>query len=122
MRRRPSKYGNQPTVFQGRRYASKAEAAYAAELDLRRRAGDVRAIVPQPRIELEPKIVYIPDFHFEQRTPEGWQAIYVDVKGVETPRFRLCKALWKLHGRVPLHIVARVRDRFVLREIVDAPP
>lgn len=52
-RRRPNlKYRNQPTIYDGDRYASKREAEYAAELDLRKKAGDIRDWWPQHSYDL----------------------------------------------------------------------
>ena len=36
------KYGAEPTVYNGHRYRSKAEARHAEELDLRKAAGEIR--------------------------------------------------------------------------------
>jgi hypothetical protein len=103
-----SKHGNIPTVFQGHRYASRKEATYAAELELRRRAGDVRFVEPHHPISLDVNGVhvctYIADFRLINRAGE---VEYVDVKGGElTPVFKLkMKLLAALHPEITVKIV-----------------
>ena len=46
------KYGNERTEYKGAMYDSKREAEYAQELDVRERAGEVRNIRRQVRIDL----------------------------------------------------------------------
>jgi hypothetical protein len=43
---RRSKYGNVRSVYDGRTYVSKLEARHAAELDLLKRAGEIRGWLP----------------------------------------------------------------------------
>lgn len=47
-----NKYGAKKTEFNGRKYDSKYEASIAQELDLRLKAGDIKAIEPQYKIEV----------------------------------------------------------------------
>jgi hypothetical protein len=44
---RGRKFGNRRTEYAGRVYDSKLEAQYAADLDLMKRAGDLRGVIPQ---------------------------------------------------------------------------
>ena len=100
------KYRNKPKIYNGRRYQSTAEAAYAAQLDMRLLIGDVLDWIPQPAVSLGPaRISYHPDF----LVVEHGEAYYVDVKGMETPRFEVIKDLWRVHGRLPLLIVYKDR-------------
>lgn len=110
MKFRRNKYRVAPksrrTDATGKVYASRAEMLYAAEL----RVLNV-AFTEQPRIALgDTDIVYVPDFYTGQE--------YIDVKGVQTPEFKLKKKLWRLYGPAPLRIVKRRGTRFVTTEIV----
>ncbi len=123
---RVSKFGAKPTVRNGRRYASKAEADYRDYLALLERAGEIRDVEEQPVVLLEPGIKFRPDFavtELERDHPK--RRVWIDVKGVETQRFTLICKLWALHGPGPLRVVKRGRSglSFVTaREIVPAPP
>lgn len=82
------KFGAVPTVQNGVRYASKAEARYAAQLDLRKRAGDVLFFLEQVPIRLPGGTKYVVDF--VEFLASG-EVRFVDVKGVVTPMFTLKK-------------------------------
>lgn len=97
--RRP-KYGNKRTEYNGRTYASKAEANRAMDLDALLAAGEIDGWKAQPRVELEPGIRCRPDFEVWGKT--HW---FEDVKGAETERFKLVKKLWRLHGPADLHVL-----------------
>jgi hypothetical protein len=103
--RRPTKYRAVPTVYAGVRYASKAEAAYAATLDLCVKAGETRWWIGQPTFRLGvPENVYRPDF----LVCEADGSVHaVDVKGVRTAKFARDVKLWAAYGPVPLWIVNR---------------
>lgn len=77
-----------PTEYNGRRYASRAEARYAAQLDARKAAGDVVMWLPQVPLPLPGGTKYVVDFLVFEASGD---ARFVDVKGVETPEFRLKK-------------------------------
>lgn len=84
-----SKYGAIRTEFGGIVFASKAEARYAAELMILQRAGEIVDIEYQPSIELVPRpnlVRYVADFLVTYR--DGRKE-WIDVKGMETPVFRL---------------------------------
>lgn len=114
-RRSPSKYRAIRTVYAGVSYQSKAEAARAAELDLLLKAGEIVDWIGQPKVRLGvPENVYVPDFLVLTWVPQALRADggqgmiyphYEDVKGVETPKFRRDKSLWKAYGRLPLRII-----------------
>lgn len=119
---RRNKYGAVGVREHGRYYASGAERDYHAELKLRELAGDVRAIVVQPVVELVAGIKYRPDYFYEVRANgSGWRKIWVDVKGVATREFLLKCRLWREFGPGTLKIVKRQgrRAAFVtVREIL----
>ena len=96
--RRPTKYRNQPVVVDGVRFASKAEAARDAELQLLQRAGKIADLKRQPKFPLivngEKIGTYIADWQYREAV--GFRSainVVEDKKGVQTPAFRL---KWKL--------------------------
>ena len=96
-----NKYGNVRTEYQGVKYHSKAEASYAATLDLLVKAGKVRDIRRQVHYRLptkkDKKRVYIADFVFFDIEQNKERVI--DVKGFETGMFKLKKDICeKEHG------------------------
>jgi|TARA_R100001163_G_C5053996_1_gene190550 hypothetical protein len=91
---RGNKYKAIKQKFNGRTYHSKKEAAYAAQLELRKLAGEIKHIKPQHRLQLyvEGKLIcnYYIDFkvtNFDNTTE------LIEVKGFETDLWRL---KWKL--------------------------
>ena len=102
-----SKYRNQPQVVDGVRFASKAEAARDAELQLLARAGKIFALTRQPRYPLIVNGVkvctYVGDWQYvEKENPGGPTATIVeDRKGALTPAFKIKWALAKaLHPEI----------------------
>jgi hypothetical protein len=123
---RTGKYNAKPVRDGGRFYASTAEHDYHAELKLREEAGDVRAIVVQPSVELVAGIKYRPDYRFEERglSRERWRTVWVDVKGCVTREFLLKLRLWREFGPGPLRIVQRKGRRaafMTTREVLPKP-
>jgi hypothetical protein len=113
-----NKYHAKPTEYNGVRYASKAEAKRAAELDLLKKNGDIIEWIGQPKFRLGvPENVYVADFLVVAPIPitiPGYRETIQehdtwveDVKGKETPKFKHNKKLWKRYGRLPLHIISR---------------
>lgn len=96
-----TKYHAQPTEYDGRRYASKAEARYAVVVKAREMAGEITDVAYQPVFDLVVNGVkvgrYVADFSWtEVATGER---VVVDVKGVRTPVFKLKTKLVKaIHG------------------------
>lgn len=75
-----------PTKIDGIRYASKKEAQYAQELELRKRAGEVLFYLRQVPFDLPGGVVHRVDFL------EFWAdgtAHLVEVKGFDTPMGKL---------------------------------
>jgi hypothetical protein len=98
-----NKYHARITEYDGIRYSSRAEAAYAEGLDLAVRAGAIRGWCRQVRFLLGPaRITYRCDFLVFG--PDG-VATAVDVKGVVTERFRVIIRLWAAHGPCDLRVV-----------------
>jgi hypothetical protein len=100
----PSKYRAVPTVYNGVRYASKAEAERAKALDGMVAAGRIREFVRQPVFRLGcPENVYRADFLVID-DDEAWVE---DVKGHETAKFKRDVKLWRAYGRLDLYIIKK---------------
>ena len=108
---RAHKYGARPVDG----YASTLERDRARELRLLEHAGEIRELVEQPRVELLPGTFYKSDFTYIER--DGTR-IWEEVKGVETPRWRLVARLWRFFGPGPLRIVKRQHRGFVVARTV----
>lgn len=113
---KPHKYGARKTTYNGQVYDSQAEADYAAALDRMKAAGaiadwcrgSVLVLVPGKRSE---RVTYIPDFWVLENDGEGH---YVDVKGVETPVFKLkMKLLRHAMPTARLLIVGKKGERWL---------
>jgi hypothetical protein len=114
-----SKFGAVRTVVNGVSYASKAEAARAAELDLMLSLGQLRSVVRQPRFELGvPENVYVADFLVTGLDGAQWVE---DVKGFRTPKFARDVKLWKSYGPHELRILAQ-KGRSWKTEAIPAGP
>jgi len=92
------KYHNKPTMVQGIRFPSQKEARAWQSLQLLEKAGRVRNIRRQVKIEckVNGKTVcrYIADFVFEEfRGLDQWVEVTADAKGFATPVYRLKKKL-----------------------------
>lgn len=102
-----SKYGAIKTVVDGIQFDSKAEARRWSELRLLERAGQIRDLQRQVKLELvpgcklhgedraRPPIRLVVDFRYIERG----QTIFEDTKGMETPMSRAKRHMAKvLHG------------------------
>lgn len=93
LKRLKHKYGAKRTTHNGVRYDSKAEAAYAARLDIAQKAGSLLFYLRQVPIALPGSTTYRVDF-VEFWAPKGEDAgevVFTDVKGMETEVFKLKK-------------------------------
>lgn len=98
-----AKYHNEKTVEDGVTFDSKAEARRYRELQAMQKAGAIRWFGRQPSFLLPGNIRYRPDFLVCSKSG----GLYVeDVKGMETPAFKLKRKLWDAtHPGFPLVIV-----------------
>lgn len=89
-----NKYHAKSTIYNGVKYHSKKEAAYAAELDLRQKAGEIERWERQVKISLDVNGFHIANYYidFIVYYPDGTRE-YVEVKGFETEVWQL---KWKL--------------------------
>lgn len=101
----------------GRTFGSQAERRYAEMLEAMWQAGAIRDYICQPRVWLGVvENVYIPDFLV---VPEGGTPYYVDVKGVQTAKFKRDKKLWAAYGRGRLEIVKETSaNKFKTVEVI----
>lgn len=90
-----SKYHAHPVTVDGRRFASKREAARYVVLRLKERAGQIRNLrcqVPVPIVVNGETVTrWVADFVYEE-APE-WRTIHEDCKGYRTDLYKLKKKL-----------------------------
>lgn len=89
-----NKYHAKSIVYNGIQYHSKKEAAYAAELDLRLKAGDIKQWFRQKKISLDVNGYHICNYYvdFEVWHKDGTIEL-VEIKGFETEVWRLKRKL-----------------------------
>ena len=98
--KRRSKYNAVPTTYNGVVYASKKEAAFAQKLDLRLKAGELDYVLRQVPFDLSAGIIYRADFvTLSKETVDygviRWDITVYEVKGMETPAWKLKHKLFK---------------------------
>lgn len=103
MTRPRHKFGAVRTEVNGRTYASKAEAAYAAKLALRKRAGQVLFWLEQVPFHLTGGVKYVCDFCVFEA--DG-NVRFVEVKGHETAVWKMkSKQVAELYPHVTIEVV-----------------
>lgn len=107
------KYNAKKTTVNGITFDSKAEARRYSELKLLVQAGEINGLILHPTFELQPPFVdvdgkrqraikYVADFQYT----ENGRPIVEDVKGVETPVFRLKMKMFKyIYSEYELRLV-----------------
>ena len=88
------KYNAKRTELAGRKYASKAEAAYAANLHARKAAGEILGWLEQVPMHIPGGVRYVLDFLVFTTSGE---VVAVEVKGMETPAYKIKRALIAEH-------------------------
>jgi hypothetical protein len=107
-------------TYNGRTYGSKAEMHYAMRLDIEKQACAIVEYIAQPKFHLGcPENVYVADFLVIGDPAYGQTPFVVDVKGVETQKFKHDKKLWAQYGRLPLHIVKKVGNKFKTVDVIE---
>lgn len=106
LNRKPSKYKNKSAESGGKIYDSKMEARYAEKLEWRKKAGEIKEIIPQfcLRLDLNGKHICKYYVDFKVVYPDGKEEFH-EVKGFETD-------VWKLKWKMALAIYGE--DRFIL--------
>jgi hypothetical protein len=98
-----SKYHNVVTERDGRRFASRFEASYYADLSIMLSAGRIERLRCQPRFVLQPKftdasgikhraIEYVADFDYIDCDTEKW--VVIECKGAETDVWKIKRKLF----------------------------
>lgn len=104
--KKSNKFHARRTEANGRTYDSKKEARYAGDLEMRRRAGEVAAFIPQVSLPLAPNSGrrYIADFLVLK---PGWEkyAEFIDVKGKDTTASKLKRDLLEENYGIKVKIV-----------------
>lgn len=120
-----NKYKAVRTPYNGVTYDSKAEAEYAAQLDMEMasRQKYVSWWVRQVTFALGcPENAYRVDFLVMtpgyDRVGGNFHIHAVDVKGCETPKFKKDKKLWAKYGPCPLKIVKSVSGKLSTVEVI----
>ena len=92
--RRQGKYNATSQQYNGRTYHSKKEAAYAQELDLLLKAGEITEIIPQYKVSLDVNGRHIANYYcdFFVTYKDGSQQL-IEVKGFRTEIYRLKRLL-----------------------------
>lgn len=106
------KYGAKKTEIDGIKFDSKAEAEFYLYL---KKSETIKIVEMQPKIYLtKARILYKPDFLVKDHEGD----YYIDVKGMETPVFKIKKRLWKAYIDMPLHIIKKSGKKFKTVEVV----
>jgi hypothetical protein len=114
----PNKYGAKKTEYGGATYDSKGEAAYAARLDLLKRAGRVRWWLRQVPIMIgEPGVDKPFRVDFVVCVEDGSVEAH-EYKGVETAQFKRQKKQWAKRGPFPLHVISGKKVEVIEPEVV----
>lgn len=92
MRQFGRKYRNVPTVVDGIRFASKAEAARYNELVMLEKSGDIRWFIRQPSFDIGAGIRYVADFLIVW---DDGRVTVEDVKGMQTEAFKMKRKLFE---------------------------
>jgi len=108
---RKNKFNAKSCIYNGRTYHSRAEANYAAELDLKKKAGDIADWKPQIRVPLivygKKIATYILDFEITHH--DGSKEL-IEVKGFQTNLWRI---KWKLFQAIYEHDYPEVKITLV---------
>lgn len=98
-----NKYKAKKQEFNGIQYHSKKEAAYAHELSIRKAAGEIKDWERQTKISLDVNGKHIANYYIDFVVYHNCETLeYVEVKGFETPEWRLkWKLFHALYGHLP---------------------
>ena len=109
------KFNARPNTYDGYKFDSLREAERYQELRLAEKAGDIRHLLVHPSYVLQESFVdrdgkkvqpirYEADFKYVESDTANW--VVEDVKGVETPVFRLkAKMFKKAYPRMELRVI-----------------
>ncbi len=107
-----NKYGAKRKEVDGINFHSTSEADYYIHL----KEEGVNIVELQPKVRLtKANLLYKPDFLIE----EDGVLVYIDVKGFETPVFKIKKRLWKAYREDELRLVKRSGKKFKTIERIN---
>jgi hypothetical protein len=101
-RKKGNPFGRKRVEKAGISFDSKAESRLHDELLLQEKAGELEILKLQDRVHLVAGIHTIVDFKVFDKVLG--QVVWVEMKGFETPEWRLKKRLWKVFGPGRLRI------------------
>jgi hypothetical protein len=88
--KRFNKYKAEKQTFNGRSYHSKKEADYAVQLDWRKKAGEIKEIIPQYKIDIRVNGKHITNYFIDFKIVLSDDSVeLIEVKGFETDVWRL---------------------------------
>ena len=92
--RRTNKYKAEKQTFNGRSYHSKKEADFAANLEWQKKAGEIKEIIPQYKLDIRVKGKHITNYFIDFKVvyTDGRTEL-IEVKGFATDVWNL---KWKL--------------------------
>lgn len=100
-----SKYGNQKVTVDGIKFDSKREASYYLYFKGLERAGTISDLQLQTKLDfkIDGKHIffYRPDFEYNDEFGHH----YIDVKGVETPIFKLKKKIIEASYKIKIEVL-----------------
>ncbi len=89
-----NKYNAKPKIYKERKYHSMLEANYAAQLDLRKQANEIKEIIPQFKIDIRVNGIHICNYYIDFKIKFINNEIeYHEVKGPKTDLWRI---KWRL--------------------------
>ena len=96
--KRYNKFKAEKQTYNGRSYHSKKEADYAVQLDWLKKAGEIKEVTPQYKIDIRVNGKHITNYYIDFRVLYSDGRIeLIEVKGFETPewilKWRLTEAL-----------------------------
>ena len=92
--KRYNKYKAEKQTFNGRSYHSKKEADYAAQLAWRMKAGEIKEIIPQYKLDIRVNGKHITNYFIDFKIILADDSVeLIEVKGFATDLWRL---KWKL--------------------------
>ncbi len=88
--KRYNKYKAEKQTFNGRSYHSKMEANYAANLEWKKKAGEIAEIIPQYKLDLRVNGLHITNYFIDFKvTYSDGRVELIEVKGFETPEWKI---------------------------------